>query len=480
MALKMKASPYYDSTKIFLVYSSRYPSREASYGLNEKIIDGTDGEVEWTAPSGYLGGNLDYDPAFPPSESELDYYHNVRQRADNYLKGMLSSHKYEVDKTGRLLEQYMYESNTTTPTYNGRLGQALLSTDYYLSAMERASAIPTIFHLTGGQWRITEPENNYRRLPLFLTARYINDYCKGDVLYNTYESNRKGASEQGAIFSKRPVGIHTYRNENGYSIVLISRDYVEDHYVQVDLPDDLSIDPMGTKILLSGEDFSTKDATVDTMEIEVHDEMIVKVPKHAMVLIHFKGENMVMENLPLVYYPYPGIEEIILSGDSYTFTEPGEVKRFDAEILPSDSWDQKVKWELLHNSGNYSMVRHFTYAMISAGDDLSNETDSMILRASSRKGDVVSEVVLYPDNTVSSINKVFDNSKINVYPNPSTNKFFIKADQSVDAVVMDINGTVILRWKLEKGLNEIDATGMSPGVFILKAGPDTKRLIITN
>ncbi len=478
MALKMKASPYYDSTKIFLAYSSRYPARESSYGLNEKIIDGTDGEVEWTAPSGYLGGNLNYDPAFPPADSELEYYQNVRNRADIFLDGMFSSHKYEVVETGRLLEQYMYESNTTTPTYNGRLGQALLSTDYYLSAMELGSAIPTIFHLTGGQWRITEPENNYRRLPLFLTARYINNYCKGDVLYNTYESNQMGATEQGALFSERPVGIHTYRNNNGYSIVFISRDYVEDHYVQLDLPDDMNFNPNGQIITLSGANFSTKNTSIDTTEITVNDSMVVKVPRHAMILLHFTAEDITMENLPLAYYPYPRMEEIALSEESYTFTEASETKRIDAQILPSNSWDKVVEWELLYNSGNYGILKYDMHCLVYASNDLSNESDSMILRASNREGDVISEVVLYPTNPVVKVEDEAMNG-IDVYPNPARGKLYVESVENHKARIVNVNGTVVIETNLNKGRNEIDISGMIPGVYALHAGKKVTRVIIS-
>jgi len=477
MAVKMKSSPYYDSTKIYLAYSSRYPSREHSYGLNDKIISGDRGEVEWTAPSGYLGGNLNYDPEFPPAESELEYYRNVRDRADSYLEGMVSSHRYEVEKTGRLMEQYMYESNTTTPTYNGRLGQALLSTDYYLSAMERGSAIPTIFHLTGGQWRITEPENNYRRLPLFLTARYFNRLCKGDVLYNTYHSNQGGTSGQGAKFSQRPVGAHAYRNQQGYSVVLISRDYVDDHYVQVDLPDTLSTNGPGQMFLITGPGFSTKHAVVDTTEITIRDGMIVEVPKHAMVTVHFQTGDIELTNLPLAYYPYPGIKEIIIPEGNHTFTEAGETKRFTAVISPSDSWDRKVEWTLLHNSGNYGLLKYDTYCTVYVSSDLSNETDSMILRASSRAGDVCGEVILYPTNPVNT-EEIRTEQGIRIYPNPAKNSFRIESADEATLRIFDVNGSKIHQERIRSGATRISTAHIPRGIYAIQVGEKTERLVV--
>jgi len=477
IARKMRASAYYDSTKIFLAYSSRYPSREQSYGLNEKIINGDQGEVDWTAPSGYLGGNLNYDPALPAYDSELEYYQNVRNRADNYLTGILSSHKYEVEKTGQLMEQYMYESNTTTPTYNGRLGQALVSFDYYLTAMELGSAIPTIFHLTGGQWRITEPENNYRRLPLFLTAKYFNHFCKGDVLNNTYTSNQNKTSGTGARFSERPVGAHTYRNEKGYSMVFVSRDYVNDHYVQVELPEDFNYNPEGKLFQLTGEDFNTKNMVIDTLDITIEDGMIINVPKHAMVLVHFTADEIEMENLPLAYYPYPKIESIQIPQGNQTISKPLESKMFSAVISPSDSWDRMVKWTLLNNSGNFNINELGLYCTVSARSDLANDTDSLILRASSRIGDVYTDVVIYLPNSLSA-EKILDNEAMKIYPNPVKDKLMVEVRKNDKLEIYNAAGTKVMEKIMDAGWNEIPVHHLTNGVYTVKVGNNPGQLII--
>lgn len=476
IAAKMKASPYYDSTKIFLAYSARYPSREKSYGLNDKIIEGNDGIVDWLAPSGYLGGNLNYDPALPQANSELEYYQNVRQLADTYLSGMLNSHKYEVNQTGYLMKQYMYESNTTTPTYNGRLGQALLSTDYYLTAMELGSAIPTIFNLTGGQWRITEPENNYRRLPLFITAKYINRFCKGDVLYNTYYSNQEGKSYQGAKFSSRPVGVHTYRNDQGYSIVFISRDYVDDHYVQIDLPEGLSLDQSGKIYMISGNDFSAKNTVVDSLETTIGDGMLIKVPKYSMVLVHFTAADVEMRNLPLAYYPYPRIQEIEIPQGNKTFSKPSETIPFSARITPTDSWDRQVVWTLQNNSGNFSITESGTFCYVTA-NRLENEADSLILRASSRDGEVYDEVVLYLPNTVDAAT-IQKRNELKIYPNPAQDLLTVEINADDTIRIFNVNGAKVFEKDVRAGRNEINLKKLKQGIYTIQVKGKAERLVI--
>lgn len=480
IATKMRASEFYDSSKIVLVYSARNPSREASYGLNDKIIDGDKGEVDWIGPSGYIGGNLDYDPAFPPAKSELDYYNNVRLRADSYLSGIATSHKFEVEKTGRIFKQYMYESNTSTPTYNSRLGQALFCIDYYLTAMELGSAIPTIFHLTGGEWRITEPEKNYRRLPLFLTAKYFNEYCKGDVLYDQYFPNQGSVSGPGATFGNRPVGCHSYRNNNGYSVVFISRDYENDHYVQIDLPDDFEFNTPGKLVSITGEDFNTKNVKVDSMDIAIADEMIVKVPKHGMIFIRIGSDSLNMANLPLAHYNYPKMQRLSIYAPKNTFTGPNEKLSFRAYIEPGISWDKELVWTLINNSGNYSINTQATFCFVHSGHFVGNETDSLILRVSNRVGDVFDEVVIYLPETPVSSEDLNRKSEFRFYPNPANNKISVEVETGDTLKIFSIEGKKVLENELVNGRNEIDINHLPNGLYTLNFKSESRNLLINN
>ncbi len=478
IATKMRASAYFDSTKIVLVYSARYPARGVSYGLNDKIIDGDKGEVDWIAPSGYLGGNLNYDPALPPAETELEYYENIRKRADVFLTGMVDSHKFEVAKTGRAMKQYMYESNTTTPTYNGRLGQALLSTDYYLTAMELGSAIPTIFHLTGGEWRITEAENNYRRLPLFLTAKYFNRLCKGDVLDNKYYPNETAVSGTGAPFSKRPVGAHAYRNENGYTVVFVSRDYTNDHFVELDLPGGLSYKTPGKLFSITGPDFNTKNAVVDSVEVAVSDKMIVKVPNHGMVFLHFVSDSIKMTNLPLAHYVYPRIETVQLIAPKTHFTKPNERLAFRAIYSPSEAWDKEIEWSLLNNSGNFSINIVGSFCYVSSGASLENQVDSLVLKASNRSGDVSARVVLHLPKTAVSSTEVGEIPGIDIFPNPAKNSINIEIEKKQTLKIYSMSGTVLFEKQLNAGKNEIDIEHFARGYYLFWVGGKTETVFV--
>ncbi|HDS07911.1 MAG TPA: hypothetical protein ENO05_09820, partial [Bacteroides sp.] len=157
MARLMRSSEYYDPEKIFLVYSGRNPHPDDSYGLNERLMTGDTGEVDWLAVSGYLGGNLNYSPEIDPGESELDYYKNGYVAVHRNLEGLVETMRETVKASLEIKPTYMYEANMTSSNYYGRLGQAIVQTGYYAAVMETGGVIPTLFHLTGGQWKMAIP-----------------------------------------------------------------------------------------------------------------------------------------------------------------------------------------------------------------------------------------------------------------------------------------------------------------------------------
>jgi hypothetical protein len=344
--------------------------------------------------------------------------------------------------------------------------------------MELGSAIPTIFHLTGGEWRITEPENNYRRLPLFVTAKYINHFCKGDVLYNIYQSNEKGISRQGSTFSERPVGLHTYRNAEGYSAVLISRDYVDDHFVMIDLPEDFSFHSEGKMHVISGIDYNTKNSVIDSVTVTVQDQMLVKVPKHSMVLLHFKADNIELNNLPLAHFPYPRIEKVDINEGNFQFSRPSETVKFTANFSPSDSWDKNLKWTLFNNSGYFTILPSNSYCFVVAGNRLENETDSLILRASSRDGMVYDEVVLTIPKTTVGIDDDLKQSNFKLYPNPAKDMITLEMNSDDTVRIYNINGAKVLEKNLNAGRHEIKINNLSQGIYTVQVAGKSERLII--
>jgi chitodextrinase len=467
----MKASPYYDHEKIRLVYSSRRPSLDMSFGLNQKVIQGDNGLVDWTGPSGYTTGNLNYDPELPAETSEIGYYNVVRGLAFRYLDGMDKSHIYEILNRGNgvPMQMYLYESNTTLSTYNGRLGQAVVSIDYYLSGMERG-AIPVIFHLTAGQWAITANEDNNRPLAMFQAAQLFNNHSKGDILTRSYESNLTTVvSHEGFTTTIDPVGAYSYVNEAGFSFVFLSRDFQNDHYVELNLPDGVNFASEGNMYIVTGDHFSARMSRIDSIPaIDITDKMIVKVPKYSMVMITVDGDNKELSDLPLAYINYPKADQINIEGSTFIIDEPEQVLDFSAVVLPEDVWIKNVTWKLLQNTGGFTLQSlSNNQVKITAPETLSNDFDHLILRAT-----MINDTTLYAearidlDNLV-NVNTVNNQNQVRLYPNPAAGMVNIVAPEESVITIYSVGGLHVKTFTSSSRNTQIDISDLKTGFYIV-------------
>lgn len=65
--------------------------------------------------------------------------------------------------------------------------------------------------------------------------------------------------------------------------------------------------------------------------------------------------------------------------------------------------------------------------------------------------------------------------KINVYPNPSKNHFFLETENAGNIIIQDISGKVVFSSLLNKGKNEI-STNLLPGMYIITQQSEGKKI----
>jgi len=480
VAKKIKASPYYDSTKVFIVYSGRNPSPADSYGLHTSLLTGDKGEVDWLAVSGYLGGNFNYDPGIPASESELGYYKNAFDRVNYNLEGMKQQMTDDVQLTGELKPTYFYESNMTTPLYNGRLGQAVVMTDYMASAIELGSAIPTIFHLTGGEWKITRPAEGYRGLPLFVASKYFNRYCKGNVLKTKVESLETLTTEKGTILKLAPLGCHAYTKDGKYAILLLSRDFENDYIAQIDLPDGFTFDGNAKKYVISGTDFSTFDAVIDSSEISLHDLDLVTVPKYSMVLITFAGEKKIFDQMLVGDFKFPKIEKIKITSDNGLFniaTNKGNIV-LRPEYEPKDVLLKKINWKTIKlPTIKVNSIINTDGSIKLFGTGRCDGNGTITVRAySGTDTTVFSEVEVKisaqapAGGCPTAIEELNSSELLVVYPNPATDRLFIENSMGSAICIrfIDISGRMLAEWKTADVTNTFDISMFKSGLYFVR------------
>ncbi len=471
----VKSSPYYDPEKIIMVYSGRYPHPENSYGVNTRVLTGDRGHAESLGVSGYMGGNLSYDPEIPKGNSELDYYKNSIDMARKNMEGFVLTMKEMLSLTGTLKTFYLYESNMTTSSYNGRFGQAVVLTDYLANSMNYGSIVPTIFHLTGGEWRITQPADNYKKLPLYYTGKYFNRFCKGHILETTFISNNRITNSAGKNINYDPVGAYAYNSGEDFSILLINRDFENQFSVELELPANISFAGEATIYTLKEEDFSSFNTQIDSVNITVSEKMLVKIPKHAMVIVTVKGEDPGYDKLPLGYYDRKKPETLnITSSRNFLIDTDKGTDVIRTEVLPSDAFSTSAVIDVIENNtksvltsmsggrmhikasgicGDEGFIRFYIYA---ADNHLLNDTIDVYVTNQGTGCQTTNSDLISEENGIA------------FYPNPAYEKLHIsrKFDNRCFLQIIDITGKAIYQNYLEAGY-EIPVKALKPGLYVI-------------
>ncbi len=482
MATLMRASEYYDTGKIVLAYSGRRPAASDSYGLYERLLTGDTGEVDWLAVSGYLGGNLNYAPEIDPGESELDYYKNGIAEMVRNLNGLKGTMDVILQSSGDFKPTYMYEANMTDESYFGRLGQAIVQTDYYASVVETGGVIPTVFHLTGGQWKMIIPAQNYKKTPLFYTTKYFNKYCKGNALRTELETSGFLTTPSGVANGTDPVGCHAYTEGDAFTVLLFSRDFENDYVVQLDLPDELQlIAPETAKIyVVTGDGYSAKDAVVDSSAITMSDSLLVTVPKHSMVVISFGGEGVAVEDVPLGYYDYVSATSVsVFAYNTDIFDITGREKKILlAEVEPENVLSDAVIWTVETN-GVDVLYGWKSYGFEVQGSGTCDGNGTITVRASAWDNpQVFDQVTINISNQGTDCETgLYDDTEgqLKIYPNPALESLYLTnlPTSAGKVVITDITGRMCLSQMCTGPEFELDLSVIEAGIYYVSfAGQD--------
>ena len=476
MAVLMRSSGYYDPEKIHLVYSGRNPHPDDSYGLNERLMRGDTGQVDWLAVSGYLGGNLNYSPEIDPGESELDYYKNGYVAVHRNLEGLVETMRETVGASLEIKPTFMYEANMTTSTYFGRLGQAIVQTGYYAAAMETGSVIPTLFHLTGGQWKMVIPAQDYKKTPLFHTAAYFNRYCKGHILKTGVETMATIRSAAGAEKPFDPVGCHAYTEDGRYTLLLFSRDFEHDFTVQVDLPDDFQPENSGEarKYVITGEGFSAREAMIDSSTITVSDGMLVEVPAYSMVIIAFGGEDLQADPLPPGYYEYtPATSVTIYAYNTDVYDITGREKKiFLAEVEPDSAFSDAVRWEM-DTAGVRVEYGLKSYGFEVQGSGTCDGNGTVTLKAMAWDNpEIGDQVTIHISNQGTNCGTGFEDAAeggLSLFPNPVSGHLYLENLPGSGGLLIltDMTGRKCMTRNLTGSYMELDLSTIPSGIYNL-------------
>ena len=471
----IKTSPYYDPEKIILVTSGRNPHPDDSYWVNIRVLTGDTGHVDCLGVSGYLGGNLNYDPDIPAGNSELDYYKNGLERAGKNMDGFVLTMKEMVQLTGTVKSFYLYESNMTTQAYNGRFGQAVIMTDYLANSMNFGSIVPSLFHLTGGEWRITRPAENYRELPLFTLGKYFNRFCKGHILRNELITNDTISNSSGKKISYSPVGTYVYNNGDQFSILLTNRDFENDFTIRLNLEEANGLHPEATLYTFSSPDYSSYSANIDSTSLNLSDEMLVRVPAYGMVIISVKGEDPGLDALPMGYYDRQLPESMninLKNGGNISVSLGSEV--ITATISPYSAFNPGVTFKILENPTNSTFRQVSANALQIFGSGICGDEGTIKIAVIANDLPTLSDTISVNVTNqgsgcpTTSADRILMNNQPLFYPNPAgqTITFSSMLDKDTQIQIINPLGQIVLKRNLTAG-NELGIDNMKSGLYVV-------------
>ncbi|MFN8207701.1 MAG: T9SS type A sorting domain-containing protein [Bacteroidales bacterium] len=481
----VRNSPYYDPEKIIMVYSGRNPRPDESYSLNTTVLTGDTGQINCLAVSGYLGGNLNYDPDIPAGKTESEYYKfRIAQAAAN-IEGLRLTMLDMLGITGSMKTFYLYEANATNPSYNGRLGQAIVMTDYLVTSMRYGSIVPSIFHLTGGEWRITVPSEDYKPLPLYEAAKLFNHFSKGNVMPVLVQTNDFITDGYGKKMSWSPVGSFASNRDTVFSIVLFSRDFEADYTVQLDLPDGITV-RNGMKYVLSGSDFSTRDFLIDSASIDLTDSMLVTVPKYSMVLITFRGDDPGFEAKPLGNFDRirPTSVTIVPETDEH-ITINRQKLTYLVNVLPENAFYRGIGWKIEPNTLKSIITTSSTRIIVKgSGSCTGNGTLNFAAYALDNKDAHASYALGISNQGLNCGVGVEDLAGGGglFYPNPANDVLYLNLKAGQEMSIMDMTGRIV---KTVPGDNvaSVSLKDLYEGVYLIRfsgnGNIETGKLIIS-
>lgn len=271
MARLIHSSPYWPQVKdrITIVYSGRNVRNQESYGLNERLLQEDKGEIPAVAYSGYLGGNMNYDPHVKYGRDVKSYFKERHKQMQLNLDDMRQKWSQQDAK-----QIYLYESQVSTAAYFGTMGQGIVLLDYLISSLHYGSIWPSIFSINGGEWRIML--DNGTPFAHYTLIQKINQQCQGVLMRHATEEKFP------------PVGSAVFRNGKQWAILLFSRDFTRPYQVGIQLPKGLK-KCKASVWELNAEDMSTRTGFhTSTRSLRLRNGSQILVPAHSVQLITFQ------------------------------------------------------------------------------------------------------------------------------------------------------------------------------------------------
>lgn len=178
-----------------------------------------------------------------------------------------------------------------------------------------------------------------------------------------------------------------------------------------------------------------------------------------------------------VYFETSNLKDSILNyyGDkNYLYTTDNNMA-INLPVILFDSQGAPIDWTMSDNSGNYAFdnIALDSYRIVTeSAESQAESTVSLSLE----NAVVGADMVLKVQNLVEAL-PTLQLEAFSLYPNPVSDKLFIHTTASNAVRIYNSLGQLMMEHYLTAGKNELDVQNLNQGVYIVKIGLYTQKLI---
>jgi alpha-L-arabinofuranosidase len=289
------------------------------------------------ALSGYLGGNLALENGVPltdPSSlsAQAEYYKKTIENIPLIVARAAQLKDVTFRSQGKNMPFYFYEGTMTNEKYYGKLGQAVVYTDYIMEMMRNGNLSYCVaFNFTGGQYALVFNENGqWRSKPMFTLAKTLNQYTKGDILTSSILGPQDSVSSNTSL--KYPKLSHMITSKDGktFALMVINRDFNNAQTFNIDLPASGTFSNSASIVTLTANNWNVdKESDMSIITQNINDFSKLKsftIPKFGTMVINFSGNLNLLTSVNqqsetdasnmLKIYPNPTSGVVFIDGSS--------------------------------------------------------------------------------------------------------------------------------------------------------------------
>ncbi len=178
-----------------------------------------------------------------------------------------------------------------------------------------------------------------------------------------------------------------------------------------------------------------------------------------------------------IFYESTGLKDTVMSENGMKKVKVNTEVNFaiNIPVLLYDANDEPVDWTLTDENGNYAF------------ENIAIDTYKVVSETAAAGAEI--PVVLSVENAVINADLMLKNSEnntdiptpqntvLNIYPNPVIDNLTIALHEAGEVTICNAMGQTILKQQLNSGTNILDLRGLSKGVFFVKIGATTSKLI---